>query len=222
MFAGHYALGFATKRLEPALSLAVLLTAPQFLDLLWPIFVLAGIEHVEIVPGYTAYTPLAFTHYPWTHSLLMALVWSVVFAAFLRLRKSSVRACVMAGALVLSHWVLDYVSHAPDLPLWPGGPKVGLALWNSVPATLAVETLMFAVGVALYARATRARDRTGRWALFGLVAFFLVIHFSNAFAPPPPSPKAVAIAALALWLIPLWGRWIDRHRTSVISQSAGT
>jgi hypothetical protein len=112
----------------------------------------------------------------------------------------------------VSHWVLDFVSHAPDMPLWPGGPRLGLGLWRSVPATLAVEITMYGIGVFLYARATRARDRVGTWAWTGLVAFLFVAYVGNLLGPPPPSATAVAASALALWLVPLWGIWIERHR----------
>ena len=212
MFIGHYALGFAAKRVEPSLSLAWLLAAPQVLDLLWPIFVLAGLERVEVAPGNTAFTPLAFTHYPWSHSLVMALVWGVAFGALVLASRRSMRAAMVGAALVVSHWVLDWVSHRPDMPLWPGGPRFGLGLWQSVAATFAVEGAMFVAGVWIYARSTTARDRTGKVALIALVAFLSIVYVANEFGPPPPSGKAVAASALALWLVPLWGRWIDHHR----------
>jgi membrane-bound metal-dependent hydrolase YbcI (DUF457 family) len=162
VFIGHYAVGLAAKRLEPRLSLPVLLAAPQVLDLLWPVFVLTGVERVEVAPGETAFTPLLFDSYPWSHSLVMSIVWGIAFGAILRARGASIRAAAMVAALVVSHWVLDFATHRPDMPLWPGGgPLLGLGLWKSTPATLAVEIAMYAAGVALYATATRAKDRTG-------------------------------------------------------------
>ncbi len=213
MFIGHYALGFAAKRVDPRLPLPVLLAAPQLLDLLWPIFVLAGIEHVEVAPGHTAFTPLAFVDYPWSHSLAMSLVWAAAFAAIVRAYVGTWRAAGVAAALVVSHWILDFASHAPDMPLWPGGSaRLGLGLWRSVPATLVVEIAMYAAGVTLYARATRAKDRVGTWSLVGLVAVLFVAYIGNLLGPLPPSGTAVAVSALALWLVPLWGIWIERHR----------
>jgi hypothetical protein len=216
MFIGHFALGLAAKRIEPRLSLGILLAAPQALDLLWPIFVLAGVEHVEVAPGDTAFTPLTFTSYPWSHSLVMSIAWSVAFALFVRWRGASWRASAVAGVLVVSHWLLDFVSHRPDMPLWPYGPRVGLGLWRSVPATLIVEIAMYAAGVVLYARSTHANDRTGKLAFGALVAFLFVVYVANVLGPPPPSAKAVAASALALWLIPLWGAWIERHRPASV------
>jgi len=212
MFIGHYALGLAAKRVEPRLSLPLLLTAPQLLDLVWPVLVLAGIERVEVAPGNTTFTPLAFTYYPWSHSLAMAIVWAAGFAAIVRARLGMWGPASIAGALVVSHWVLDFASHRPDMPLWPEGPRLGLGLWRSVPATLAVETAMYAAGVFLYVRATRAKDRVGTWALLGLVGLLFVAYIGNVLGPPPPSGTAVAVSALALWLVPLWGIWIERHR----------
>src|SRR5580693_2299903 len=188
MFIGHYAVGFAAKRVEPRLPLWVLLAAPQLLDLVWPIFVLLGVEHVEVAPGRTAFTPLAFVDYPWSHSLAMAIVWAAAFAVIVRAYVGTWRAAGVAAALVVSHWVLDFASHAPDMPLWPGGgPRLGLGLWKSVPGTLVVESAMYAAGVTIYARATRAKDKIGTWALVGLVALLLVAYIGNLLGPPPPS-----------------------------------
>lgn len=215
MFIGHFALGFAAKRLEPRLSLGLLLAAPQVLNLVWPVLVLAGIERVEIAPGSTAFTPLAFTYYPWSHSLVAAVAWSCALGLVVRASGASWRAVALTAALVSSHWLLDFISHGPDMPLWPGGPSVGLGLWQSVPATLAVEIAMYALGVLVFARATRAKDRVGKGAFWGLVAFLFVVYVANALGPPPPSAGAVAASALALWLIPVWGMWIERHRVPV-------
>lgn len=213
MFIGHYALGLAAKRVEPRLSLGILLAAPQVLDLMWPIFVLMGVEHVDVAPGDTAFTPLRFVSYPWSHSLIMSIVWGIAFGAIVRARGASLRSAGIVAALVVSHWVLDVASHRADMPVWPGGgPLLGLGLWRSVPATLIVEIVMFAAGAALYARSTRSKDRTGTWAYIGLVGFLFVVYIANVLSPPPPSATAVAVSALALWLIPLWGLWIERHR----------
>lgn len=191
----------------------MLLVAPQFLDLLWPVLVLAGIERVEVAPGDTAFTPLHFVSYPWSHSLVMSLFWGVLLAAVAKVRGASLRGAGVVAALVVSHWVLDVISHRPDMPLWPmGGPHLGLGLWWSVPATVIVEIAMYVVGVALYARTTKAKDRTGTWAFVGLVGFLFLVYVANVLGPPPPSAKTVAAMALTMWLIPFWGVWIERHR----------
>lgn len=207
MFIGHAALALAAKPLAPRASLGAALAATYWLDLVWPILVLAGIERVEIDPGNTAFTPLDFAHYPWTHSLIAALGWSVLFG--LACWKLGRRAAIVLGLLVLSHWVLDAVSHRPDLPLWPGSQAmVGFGLWNSVVGTLLLESALFAAGIALYMRHA-ARIGLAFWLL---IAFFVVAYLGAAFGPPPPSAAAVAGSALALWLLPVWGWWIERPR----------
>jgi hypothetical protein len=214
VFIGHYALAFAAKRVAPAASLGTLILAAQFLDVLWPAFVIAGIERVEITPGNTAFTPLAFVHYPYSHSLLASAVWAALFgAAYLALRHDRAGALVIA-ALVLSHWALDAGSHRPDLPLLPGGETlIGLGLWNSVPATLVVECALFAGGLASYVALTRARDRTGVFSFGALVVVLLLAYSGAAFGPLPPSSEAVAYSGLLGWLAAAWGYWIDRHRS---------
>lgn len=213
MFIGHHAAGLIARCLAPRLSLGVFFAAAMWIDLVWPILALSGLEHFRIDPGNTAVTPLDFTHYPISHSLLAVLGWSVLasIAAVVLLRASR-REAVITGAAVLSHWLLDFVTHRPDLPLWPGGPKVGLGLWQSVTATVMVESGLFAAALALYVRATRPRDRTGSLALWALVAFVSIIYVANLLSPPPPHWKAVAWTALAAWLFVPWGWWIDRHR----------
>ena len=215
MFIGHYAVAFAAKRAAPAISLGTLFLAVQLADLVWPALVLAGVERFEIRPGITAFTPLDFVHYPWSHSLVAMLAWGVALGVgYVLVRKARWRDAVLLAALVVSHWVLDFVSHRPDMPLAPGdSTKVGLGLWNSVPATLVVEGALFGACVWLYARSTRALDRTGKWALWSLVAFLSVVYVANAFGPPPPSVAAVAWSANLLWLVVAWGYWIDRHRS---------
>ena len=214
MFIGHFGLAFAAKRVAPSVSLGTLFLAAQLADLVWPNLVLLGLEKVEVEPGNTAVTPLNFVSYPYSHSLLALALWAALFAAihWLVQRRGGVVPWLL-GALVLSHWVLDAASHRPDMPLLiGGGPLIGLGLWNSIPGTVAVETALFLAGVALYARATRALDRTGTFAFGGLVAFLLLVSVANLMGPPPPSALAVAWVAQSIWLLVLWGYWIDRHR----------
>jgi membrane-bound metal-dependent hydrolase YbcI (DUF457 family) len=213
MFIGHAAVGFAAKRAAPNLSLGVLMMAPMLLDLLWPFALLLGVEHVRIDPGNTAVTPLDLYDYPYTHSLLTAVGWSVLFAVIVLATVRDRRSAVVAGAAVFSHWVLDWVTHRPDMPLYPGSDKyVGLGLWNSLIGTMVVELLMFAGGVALYLTTTRASHRRGSFALWALVVFLLVVYAGALFGPPPPSTRAIAIAALVAWVFVPWAYFIDRNR----------
>ena len=213
MFLGHVAVALAAKRAAPRASLGVLLGAAVFIDLLWPVFLLLGWETVRVAPGITAFTPLDFTSYPISHSLVAVLWWSlfagIAYFAATRYRNES----VTVGVLVLSHWILDFVTHRPDLPILPSdGPKVGLGLWHSVPATLAVELLLFGACLAVYLGTTRARDGVGRWGFWALIAFLAAVYLANAFGPPPPDARSLAWVAMAAWIFPLWAWWADRHR----------
>jgi hypothetical protein len=212
MFLGHFAVGFGAKKFAPRASLGTLFLAAQFIDLLWPTLVLLGVERVRIAPGITAVTPLDFEHYPISHSLIAVVGWALLFGAVYFLMRRDRRTSLVLALAVLSHWLLDWLSHRPDLPLFPGGARVGLGLWQSLPATLIVELGLFAVGVALYWRITRAADRIGRWALWSLVTLLLVIYVGNLFGAPPPDATAIGWVGQAQWLLIVWGYWLDRHR----------
>jgi membrane-bound metal-dependent hydrolase YbcI (DUF457 family) len=213
MLIGHYAVGLASKRLSPRTPLWVLIAAPIFLDLLWPIALLTGVESVRIDPSYSAVVPLDLHDYPYTHSLALAVGWSLALAVAWLVATRDRRATVVIGLAGFSHWVLDWITHPPDMPLYPGSAtQVGLDLWQSVPATLAIELTMFAAGVAIYATMTRPRDRIGSLALWGFVGLLLAIYFASVFGPPPPSPTAVAVMALTQWPLLLWVRSFDRRR----------
>ncbi len=212
MFVGHLAVGFGGKAAARGASLGTLFMAAQFIDLLWPTLLLIGLETVAIQPGITRVTPLDFVDYPITHSLLAVIGWAVLFGAVYFLARRYRVGALTVGAAVLSHWLLDFITHRPDLPLYPGGARVGLGLWNSLWGTLGVELTLFAIGVWLYARTTRATDRMGSFGFWALVAFLLLIYFGNVFGEPPPSVTALAWVAQSQWLIIAWGYWLDRHR----------
>jgi hypothetical protein len=212
MLAGHLAVALAAKRAEPRLPLAATVTAAFALDFLWPLLLLLGVETVSVHAHDTAFTNLSFDSYPWSHSLLAVAGWSLLGGAIAKGVGATTRAAMLIGALVMSHWLLDLVTHRPDLPLWPGGPLAGLALWNSVAGTIVVEGGLLVGGLWLYLQSTTAKDGTGRWALVGLVLLIGLMWVTQPWSPPPPSPTAVAWGSLTLWLLPLWARWIEHHR----------
>jgi hypothetical protein len=216
VFLGHFAAGLAAKKLTPYTSLGTLLLSAQLLDLIWPTLLLRGIEEVRIAPGITPVTPLDFVSYPWSHSLLMATAWALLFATLYAVIRRYPRGAMVVLTLVLSHWVLDLVSHRPDLPLapWPG-PKVGLGLWYSVPATLIVEGVLFALGLYLYKINTEPVDRTGRYAFGAFAATLAIVYAASLFGPPPPDTHTIAIVGHAQWLLVAWGYWLDRHRVAI-------
>lgn len=214
MFLGHVALGLAAKHAAPRVSLATWFVAVQLVDLIWPLMLLLGLEHVRITPGITAFTPLDFYDYPITHSLVGGAVWAALFAGVWVVTRRNGRAgagrvAMLLAAAVLSHWVLDALSHRPDVPVLPHGPYVGLGLWNSIPATLAVELAMFATGLWLYVSGGgKGRHRISFWLL---MAFLVIVYFGAAFGPPPPDVRTLALSGLAGWLFVPWLWWADRE-----------
>ena len=212
MFVGHLALGFAAKRVTPRASLAVLFAAAQFADILWPVFIAVGIEQVRIAPGITAFTALDFVSYPYSHSLVFLIGWGVAFGVLYRQLTGDRAALAVMAALVVSHWVLDVLTHRPDMPVYPGGSTFGLGLWNSIPATLIVELVLYAAGLWVYVRATEARDRIGRWGFIALAIFLVVVYLASIGAAPSSIPGIYIPALAGVILLTVWSWWADRHR----------
>jgi len=219
MFIGHFGVAFGLKRMAPRASLAALMTATAWADILWTVFLLLGWEHVRIAVGDTNWAPLDLYDYPWSHSFLMLAAWGCVLALLYRAWKSD-RAGAWAIAIgVLSHWVLDWVTHRPDMPLYPGGPKFGLGLWNSITGTWVVELAVFFAGVWIYAATTEARDRAGRWGFWAFVAFLLILFLGDRFSPPPQNAPEIAWTGLIGTMVLLaWAWWTDRHRKAILKQ----
>jgi membrane-bound metal-dependent hydrolase YbcI (DUF457 family) len=216
MFLGHYGVALAARHAAPRTSLGTTILAAQFLDELWPVLLLLGLERVRIVPGLMAASALEFVSYPISHSLVTASGWAVLLGLVYFAVRRDARGAWILGAAVASHWLLDAPMHRPDLPLWPGSRTlVGGGLWNSVPATLAVEFALFAAGITIYVRGTRARDRAGRWGLWAMMALLTAFFLGAVHGPPPPSEPVLALSTLGLWLFVPWGYWLDRHREPI-------
>jgi membrane-bound metal-dependent hydrolase YbcI (DUF457 family) len=215
MFIGHFAVGYGAKRYAPRAPLWALMAAPLLADILWTVFLLMGWEHARIAVGDTRYTPLDLYDYPWSHSLVMLVVWATVLGAgyFLWERDWAGAAAIWIG--VVSHWVLDWITHRADMPLYPGGPKLGLGLWNSIAGTMVVEIAMLFAGVWIYARATRARDRIGRYAFWGYVAVLMIFYVGDRFGGPPESMQQIAwTGVIATVVMLVWAGWFDAHRAT--------
>lgn len=212
MFIGHFAAGFAAKKINSKPSLGTYFLAAQFLDLLWPTLLLLGVEKAAISTDPANPIPLSFTDYPVSHSLLAVLGWGLLIGFGYFLFSKNKKGAVVVGLLVISHWFLDLLVHIPDLPLYPGGVKTGFGLWHQPWLVLALELVAFGGGVFLYYKTTITKNKTGRYALMGLIAFLLIVHIGNAFGPPPESISAVAWVGELQWLFVIWAYWVDRNR----------
>jgi hypothetical protein len=212
VFVGHFALALAAKRVEPEVSLGWLMAAVSAADLIWPWLLLAGAERVAITPGVTAFTPLTFIAYPWSHSAVMLVLWGLALAGLGRWRGLPARACALLAVLVFSHWLLDVATHVPDMPLWPAAssPKLGLGLWRSIPATLAVEGAMWVAGLAVYLRGRHPIRWSGPLALWSFVAISTLMWAAGPWSPPPPDPRSLAWFALIGWVVLPWTAAADR------------
>jgi hypothetical protein len=217
MFVGHYGVSFAVKRGDKTIPLWVLFVAVQLLDVLWGAFVLLGIERVRIVPGITASNPLDLYYMPYTHSLVAAVLWSLGAYVGYRLIRGfggSHRAALLVAVAVFSHWVLDFIVHRPDLPLYDDYPKVGLGLWNYAAPAFLLEIAVLFGGIFLYLRSTTATDRLGRFGMPVFGVLMLIVQAMAFFGTPPPSAAVAAIEALVFYAaFAVVAAWLERRRT---------
>ncbi len=178
---------------------------------------LTGIERVSVVPGITVVTPLNLEILDWSHSLAMVLLWSLLFGAVVYWRVRSRNAFIFTALAVASHWLLDYATHRPDMPLWPHSERFGLGLWNSMPGTLALEFTMFFGAVYLYARGMNNTGKAVRINLVLMVLLLVIIYAGSVFGPPPPNDQTM-LAISTLTLVPFlifWANWIDRRAIGI-------
>lgn len=167
---------------------------------------------MTIVGGGNPLLAARFDSYPYSHSLAMNALCGAAIGLLYWWRTRYLRGALVLALCVAGHWLLDMLSHVPDMPLYPGGPRVGLGLWNSVAATVVVEVALFGASVWLYAKATRPVDQTGRWAFASFAAVLVLLYLGSLWAPPPENVEQFAGVAPAVLLFPLWGWWLDRHR----------
>jgi hypothetical protein len=221
MFIGHLAVGLAAKKASPKLNLGLLFIACQLLDLIWPVLVLTGVEQVSVDHSATAVTPFNFSYYPYSHSLLMTIIYSLVLGVVITKVSKSTRAGIVFGIVVSSHWFLDLLTHRPDLPLYFDELKVGLGLWNSVMATFIVEVVIFIIGIFFYLKTSPLITKKRKVIFWSMIAFLFLIYIGNIFGPKIPidtHPNAIAGPALALWLIVVWGYFADKNNSIKKSQ----
>ena len=215
MLIGHFGISFAAKKAAPKVSLGTLFIAAQFVDILWPFLLLFHIEKVAFMPGYTKVNAFEFLYFPFTHSLLMGIVWGAVLGVIYWLFKRDLRGSFVIGLCVLSHWFLDLIVHVADLPLTPFNDyKIGLGLWNHLAITLIIETTIFLIGAYIYAASTKPRNKIGKWGFWTLIILLLLSYFANTFNEKPPASimilffSSIVVTGLVIGL----SYWVDRNR----------
>jgi hypothetical protein len=213
MLVGHVAVGMLAKHAEPRVSLGTYVLAALLADLLVFAFLLVGVEHVTFGSERGAANYFHPVNIAYSHSLVMGIVWGLLFAGVYLLWRRNLRGAWFLFAAIVSHWVLDFIAHKPDMPLAPGTHQAyGLGVWNSIPTTLVVEGGLWIAGIVIYARTNRARGWPGR-VFFWIVAVFLTLVWYNNVAGPPPNPRTAPVSSLIfLALVVLWAYWIDHLR----------
>ena len=218
MLTGHLAIGFIGKRAEPKLSLGTLMFACLLSDLLWCVLMLAGIEHIRVKPGIMvspsmrALDVLEASEISYSHSLLMTAVWGGLLALLYFSRRRNLRASWVLFAAVLSHWFQDLISHPPDMPLLPGAGQqlFGFGLWNSIPATLAIEGSLWLVGILVYFRNVRPHSRGGLYVFWIGILILTAAWIGNISGPPPADISTIGFSSLTFFLLTIgWGYWVN-------------
>jgi hypothetical protein len=225
MFVGHYGVGFALKRVDTAISLGILFLAVQFLDILWPIFVMLGLERFTIVPGLTAASPFLFQSYPLSHSLVAAFLWSLVALGLVQLQPLRGNKLLAGGVIaigIFSHYILDLIVHIPDLPVtFTGSTKIGLGLWNYYWPSIGLEMLFLFGGLWIYLKSTKGITFGGKYGSIILAVFLAIMQVMSTLKAPPDNPRMIAGTSLLLNLaIAGIAFWLDRKRIPVALRDA--
>ncbi len=220
MFIGHYAAALALKKSDKKLSLGLTFFAVFFVEIVWAVLVLVGVEKVNIVPGFTKYNDLQLVYFPYSHGLVATIFWGVLIYAMFRFLpnvfgSSRKRAAAVMAIAIVSHFILDLVTHTTDLPLLTNnGVMLGFGLWNNVPATLIVEQTIFLGGLAVYYRSTSGVGFLGKYGMAIFAVVLILLNLASLFGEPPPSGAVVAV--LVLVYVPLFSViafWLDRKRS---------
>jgi len=217
MLVGHFAIGLIGKRAAARASIGTLVLASMLADMLGFVFILAGLEHWRIVPGGRGIESMELYDIVWSHSMAMVVLWGLLLAALYRWRTRYRSGTLVVFVAVVSHWILDFISHRPDMPLAPGVSGVyGLGLWTSSRWTLVVEGGLWLASLIVYMRMTRAKKRAGTYVFWLVVALLTLSWLSNFMGSAPPAaqdPVSGSIAALVFFsLMMAWAFWMDRLR----------
>lgn len=184
MFIGHFAPALIAAARPRAAGLGTLFVAAQLVDIGFAALLIPGVEAMRIAPGITAMNPMDLHHMPYTHSLLGALIWALMFGALIWFATKRKEAAIGAALVVVSHWFIDLLVHIPDLTFYGMPPKLGLGLWNHPLIAMPLEILLIGGAILYYLRHTKAPTGDRRlWVLAGLLAFAQAVDW---FGPKEP------------------------------------
>lgn len=211
MFIGHFAPAFVAAALTPERPrLGVMFVAAQLVD--WGFFTLAlfGVEAMRIDPAASVLVPYDLYHMPFTHSLLGTAIWAAAFMGVMALYRRDVKMAGLAGLVVLSHWLLDFIVHVPDLTLDGTPPKLGLGLWNMPWVAIPLELALVGAAFTFYLRRTRG-PAGPPLVLAGVMALFQLINWA---APHPESagPFLYLQALIAFAIVTALAAWVGENR----------
>ncbi len=173
-----------------------------------------GLETAAHNNSIPTFNSLDLINVPYSHSLGMSVIWSCLLGVVVGYLGRSTKAGCVVALVVFSHWILDYITHIPDLPLWFGTTKVGLGLWKSAWATFILETILFGSGIFLYLKNRGPASQKQKLIYWSLISFMFIIYLLHVFGPKPPetnSPSLVAGPAFAIWLLVLWAYYADKR-----------
>ncbi len=214
MFIGHYApsmLGGATGKIK----LWQVFIAAQLVDFAWAGFNLAGIEKTRIVEGFAGNSPLDLYYMPYTHSLLMSIVWAVLAGLVFGFvfRKQAKAGAVLFGLIVLSHWFMDLIVHKPDLTLLLEGQKYGFGLWEKPFLAATLELGLFIMATIWYLSKTVPANKWGKYYPILFIGLLSAIHAIGQKMPAPETTNEFAVSALFSYsLLALLAYGLDRSR----------
>jgi len=213
MLVGYIGAGLAAKAFAPRIGLGSLMAAAFLLDILLWLFVILHLERAAVPDDFATRHALIYT-FPWSHGLAEAVFWSLA-AGFVWTwsggeGKYFASAPAVIAATAFSHWVLDFIVHPPEMPLWgPGSPVLGLGLGQSL--ALYLEGGLAALGLGLFLW----RRRPGpvpRAVVVGMVLFASMLSAANAFAATPTAsvPTTAGASLLAMAAVVIVSALADR------------
>jgi hypothetical protein len=219
MFVGHYAAALALRPLKKSPSLPVLFAGVQLVDIGFFTLAISGAEQFRITPGITAMNGLDLYFMPYTHSLLgsatFALGFGILLAAFAG-AGARWTAGIIGAVAVMSHWLLDYLVHRPDLGIVGDFDKVGLGLWNRPNIEMPLEIGLVFIAFGLYLLMTKARGARSSWAAVAVGVVLLGAQAFNWFGPQPtpetPTAEIAAQGLLAFGVFIALAFWLERSR----------